>query len=58
MLQLKSNKQRDLSRWVWQHKQQAWKNLNLTLVNVWLAQCAKESSLLKTSVKEFRMVWT
>ena len=47
--QLKSNKQRDLSQWVWQRKQQAWKNLNLTLVSPsnWLAQCAKESSLFK-----------
>lgn len=47
--QLKSNKQRDLSQWVWQRKQKAWKNLNLTLVSPsnWLAQCAKDSSLFK-----------
>lgn len=47
--QLKSNKKRDLSQSVWQRKQQAWKNLNLTLVSPsnWLAQCAKESSLFK-----------
>ena len=47
--QLKSNKQRDLSQSIWQRKQQAWKNLNLTLVSPsnWLAQCAKQSSLFK-----------
>ncbi len=47
--QLKSNKKRDLSQSVWQRKQQAWKNLNLTIVSPsnWLAQCAKESSLFK-----------
>lgn len=47
--QLNSHKQRDLSRWVWQRKQRAWKNLNLTLVtpSTWLAQCAKESSLFQ-----------
>lgn len=47
--QLKSNKQQDLSQWVWQRKQKAWKNLNLTLVSPsnWLAQCAKDSSLFK-----------
>lgn len=47
--QLQSNKQRDLSQWVLQRKQQAWKNLNLTLVSPsnWLAQCAKASSLFK-----------
>lgn len=47
--QLKSNKQSDLSQWVWHRKQKAWKNLNLTLVSPsnWLAQCAKDSSLFK-----------
>ena len=47
--QLHSSKDSDLSRWVWQRKAQAWKNLNLTLVTPsnWLAQCAKSSSLFK-----------
>lgn len=39
----------DLSRWVWQHKAKAWKNLNLTIVtpSSWLAKCASSSSLFK-----------
>ncbi len=47
--QLHSTKESDLSRWVWQRKAQAWKNLNLTLVTPshWLAECAKSSSLLQ-----------
>ena len=47
--QLHSSKDPDLSRWVWQRKAQAWKNLNLTLVTPshWLAECAKSSSLLQ-----------
>jgi glycosyltransferase involved in cell wall biosynthesis len=47
--QLHSNKESDLSRWVWQRKAQAWKKLNLTLVSpsVWLAKCANSSSLFK-----------
>lgn len=47
--QLHSTKDSDLSRWVWQRKAQAWKNLNLTLVTPshWLAECAKSSSLLQ-----------
>ena len=38
-----------MSRWVWRRKTKAWKNLNLTIVtpSVWLAKCAKESSLFK-----------
>jgi glycosyltransferase involved in cell wall biosynthesis len=47
--QLHSSKESDLSRWVWQRKAQAWKNLNLTLVTPshWLTECAKSSSLLQ-----------
>lgn len=47
--QLSRNRNWDLSRWVWQRKAQAWKNLNLTLVSpsFWLAQCARSSSLFK-----------
>ncbi|MGA9382051.1 MAG: glycosyltransferase [Phormidium sp.] len=47
--QLHSQKEWDLSRWVWQRKAKAWKKLNLTIVtpSLWLAKCAKESSLFK-----------
>jgi glycosyltransferase involved in cell wall biosynthesis len=47
--QLGSTKDWDLSRWVWQRKTKAWKNLNLTVVALssWLADCARESSLFK-----------
>ncbi len=39
----------DLSRWVWQRKAKAWKNINLTIVtpSSWLAKCASSSSLFK-----------
>lgn len=45
--QLHSGTDRDLSRWVWQRKHQAWKELNLTIVtpSKWLAECARNSSL-------------
>ncbi len=47
--QLGSNKDWDLSRWVWQRKAKTWKNLNLTIVSPssWLAECARTSSLFK-----------
>ncbi|MDM9580594.1 MULTISPECIES: glycosyltransferase family 4 protein [unclassified Nostoc] len=47
--QLSSGNEWDLSRWVWQRKVKAWKNLNLTLVSPssWLAQCARSSSLFQ-----------
>lgn len=47
--QLASSKDWDLSRWVWQRKLKAWKNLNLTVVtpSSWLAKCANSSSLFK-----------
>ncbi|MCP2728632.1 glycosyltransferase family 4 protein [Limnofasciculus baicalensis] len=47
--QLGSTKDWDISRWVWQRKTKAWKNLNLTVVALssWLAKCARESSLFK-----------
>ena len=46
--QLGSNKNWDLSRWVWQRKQKAWQDSNLTIVTPsnWLADCARKSSLL------------
>ena len=47
--QLGSSKNWDLSRWVWQRKAKAWRNLNLTIVALssWLRQCASSSSLFK-----------
>ena len=47
--QLDSKKDWDLSSWGWQRKAKAWKNLNLTIVtpSVWLAKCARESSLFR-----------
>jgi len=47
--QLGSSKDWDLSRWVWQRKAKAWRNLNLTIVALssWLAKCATSSSLFQ-----------
>ena len=47
--QLGSTRNWDLSRWVWERKQKAWKDLNLTIVTPsrWLADCARASSLFK-----------
>jgi len=47
--QLQSDRQRDLSHWVWKRKAKAWKGLNLTLVATtsWMAECARSSSLFK-----------
>lgn len=47
--QLKSNKNQDLSRWVLQRKKKAWKPINLTVISpsIWLADCAKSSSVFK-----------
>ncbi len=48
--QLRSSKNFDLSRWIWQRKSRAWKDTNLTLVtpSAWLAKCASSSSLFRT----------
>ncbi|QYO68595.1 glycosyltransferase family 4 protein [Leptolyngbya sp. 7M] len=47
--QLKSNRDRDLSHWVWQRKAKAWKGLDMTIVtpSQWMASCAESSSLFK-----------
>jgi glycosyltransferase involved in cell wall biosynthesis len=47
--QLKSNKDQDLSQWVWQRKAKAWKELNMIIVtpSKWMAECARSSSLFK-----------
>ncbi|MDY6784008.1 MAG: glycosyltransferase family 4 protein [Cyanobacteriota bacterium] len=46
---LNSQFENDLSRWVWQRKARAWRNLNLTIVTPsrWLAQCARASRLFR-----------
>lgn len=47
--QLGSDRDWDLSRWVWQRKAKAWKDLNLTLVatSSWMADCAHSSPLFE-----------
>ncbi|MDY6937729.1 MAG: glycosyltransferase family 4 protein [Cyanobacteriota bacterium] len=47
--QLGSNRENDLSRQVWQRKQQAWANLDMTLVAIshWVADCARNSALFQ-----------
>ena len=49
--QLHSTKENDLSRKTWKRKQKAWNNLNITIVtpSMWLAKCARESSLFRNS---------
>lgn len=46
---LRSERSNDLSRQVWQQKAEAFKNLDLNIVSPsrWLADCAKQSGLLK-----------
>jgi glycosyltransferase involved in cell wall biosynthesis len=48
--QLQSDRSWDLSRWVWNRKSQAWKDINLTLVatSAWMADLARSSSLFKS----------
>lgn len=47
--QLGSKYENDVSRWTWNRKFKAWKNLNLTIVtpSTWLANCVKQSSLFR-----------
>ncbi|MGJ3252740.1 MAG: glycosyltransferase family 4 protein [Elainellaceae cyanobacterium] len=47
--QLKSGRDRDLSRQIWQRKLKAWKDLNLTIVtpSSWMADCVRASSLFR-----------
>jgi glycosyltransferase involved in cell wall biosynthesis len=47
--QLRSSKNFDLSRWIWQRKSRAWKGTQLTLVSpsAWLAKCASSSSIFR-----------
>jgi glycosyltransferase involved in cell wall biosynthesis len=47
--QLKSRRDRDLARWVWQRKANAWRALKLTLVSPsrWMAEQMQASALLR-----------
>jgi len=46
---LGSSREKDLSRWTWERKEKAWRELNLTVVapSHWLANCARTSSLFQ-----------
>jgi glycosyltransferase involved in cell wall biosynthesis len=48
--QLYSTQERDLSRWIWRRKANAWQNLDLTIVtpSAWLAKCVNHSSLFQS----------
>jgi glycosyltransferase involved in cell wall biosynthesis len=47
--QLNSQRDWDLSRWIWQRKTKNWHKLNLTIVTLsqWMTDCVKKSSLLQ-----------
>ena len=47
--QLGSQKEQDLSRWIWNRKVKAYKDLNLTIVTPshWLGKCAESSRLFR-----------
>jgi glycosyltransferase involved in cell wall biosynthesis len=49
--QLKSNRENDLSRHIWQRKQRSWQSINLTIVTPshWMTQCVQASTLFKNS---------
>lgn len=49
--QLHSQRDNDITRWVWQRKRKAWQGLNLTVVTPsrWLGECVRQSSLLRHS---------
>jgi len=48
---LNSNKKNDLSKWIFNRKLRNWKNQNFTIISPsrWLAECAKQSLILKSS---------
>lgn len=48
---LKGNKERDLSRKVWESKNRYWKDLDIVVVSPskWLAECVRESSLFSNA---------
>jgi glycosyltransferase involved in cell wall biosynthesis len=45
--QLKSDREQDITRWIWRRKAKAWKNqeINIVTPSKWLAECARKSSL-------------
>lgn len=45
--QLRSSDEKDLSRWMWHHKQQAWRGVDLWLVPIssWLSDCLHHSGM-------------
>lgn len=47
--QLKSNKEKDLSRKLWQRKNKAWKDLNFTIItpSQWMSKCVSQSPLFE-----------
>jgi glycosyltransferase involved in cell wall biosynthesis len=47
--QLSSDREKDLSNWVWRRKKKYWKSLDFTVVTPsrWLADCARSSPLLE-----------
>jgi len=47
--QLASQKEKDLSRWIWNRKDRAWRNIDLTVVALsqWLGDCARSSALFQ-----------
>ena len=53
---LVSSNNRDLSRWIWKHKYEAWKDLDFIVVTTsrWLGDCAKASSLFHN--KQVRVI--
>lgn len=55
--QLNSQRDRDLSRWVWQRKAKSWKNLNLAVVtpSQWLAEETRASALFKEVLPNVRV---
>jgi glycosyltransferase involved in cell wall biosynthesis len=52
--QLGSQKERDLSRWIWHRKAKTFKDLDLTIVTPsrWLGECAKSSALFNRNQVE------
>ncbi|MEA5573378.1 glycosyltransferase family 4 protein [Calothrix sp. UHCC 0171] len=52
--QLHSDREKDISRWIWERKAKAWHNLDITIVtpSQWLANCTRTSSLFsQASIK-------
>lgn len=47
--QIRGDRNRDLSQWVWKRKANAWQDIDLTIVapGTWIANCAKASSLFQ-----------